>query len=48
MDAWLLTGDDLAYLVEVVWRFVGYGLGIGAVMWVIGALVTFVWDFVRY
>lgn len=48
MGDWFLTGDDLGYLVEVLVTFVGYGLGLGAVLWLFGAVVHVIWDFVRY
>lgn len=48
MSEWILTGDDFAYLAEVVFRFLAYGLGLGAVLWLVGAIVHVIADFVRY
>lgn len=48
MADWFLTGDDLSYLVEVVGTFLAYGLGLGCVLWLIGAIVHVIADFVRY
>lgn len=48
MADWFLTGDDLSYLVEVVGTFLAYGLGFGCVLWLIGAIVHVIADFVRY
>lgn len=48
MADWILTGEDFAYLAEVVWRWIAYGVGFGAVLWLLGAVVHVIWDFVRY
>lgn len=48
MVEWIITGDEMAYLAEVVGQFLAYGLGLGCVLWLVGALVHVVSDFVRY
>ena len=47
MANWILTGDDLSYLVEVVGTFLAYGLGLGCVLWLIGAIVHVIASVVR-
>lgn len=48
MADWILTGDDFAYLSGVIAEYIAYGLGLGAVLWLVGAVVHVIWDFVRY
>lgn len=43
-----LTGDDLAYLTNAVASWVPYGIGFGAVAWIIGQAVAIIWQLVRY
>lgn len=48
MADWFVTGDDFAYLVDVLVTFFGYGVGLGGVLWALGAGVHVIWDFVRF
>lgn len=48
MADWFLTGDEFAYLADTLTTFFGYGLGLGCVLWLLGAVVHVIWDFVRY
>lgn len=45
---WILVGDDFGYLAETVAAFVGWGLGFGAVLWVVGFVVYWLTQFLRY
>ena len=48
MADWFLVGEDLAFLTENVALWVAYGIGLGAVLWVVGCMVHWVYLFVRY
>ena len=43
-----LTGEDFAYLSDVLSNWLAYGIGLGAVLWLLGQGVRFVIQFVRY
>lgn len=47
-DSAFLTGDDLAYLVGTTVDWLAYGIGLGAVLWVIGRCIALIFSFVRY
>lgn len=48
MDAAFLTGDELAYLVDTAIAWLAYGIGFGAVLWMIGRGVALIFSFVRF
>lgn len=45
---WMLVGDDFTYLSEVSAGFVGFGLGLGALLWVIGYVVYWLTQLFKY
>lgn len=48
MADWILVGDDLAFLTDCIVQFVAYGIGLGAVLWLVGWCVYWLQLFVRY
>lgn len=47
-DSAFLTGEDLAYLVGTAVDWLAYGIGFGAILWMIGRGVALIFSFVRY
>lgn len=43
-----LVGDDMAFMTDAVTQFFAYGIGLGAVLWLIGWCMYWVKLFVRY
>lgn len=43
-----LSGDDMAFLTDCVVQFVAYGIGFGAIVWLVGWMFHWVSLFVRY
>lgn len=43
-----LVGDDLTYLVDTAIEWLAYGIGFGAVLWMIGRGVGLIFYMVRY
>jgi hypothetical protein len=48
MADWILSGDDFTYLADVVSKWLAYGIGFGAVVWMIGQVIGLIYKFVRY
>lgn len=48
MADFFLVGDDFAYLADIAAQWLAYGIGFGAVVWMIGQVVALIWSFVRY
>ena len=48
MADWFLVGDNFGYLSDVVAEWLAYGVGLGAIFWLIGQVVSFVIRFLRY
>lgn len=48
MADWFLTGDDMGFLVDAVTQWVAYGVGLGAVLWLLGAAVHVIKDVVSF
>lgn len=48
MADWFLVGEDFAYLSDIVASFVAYGIGFGAVAWLIGQVLAFIWSVIRF
>lgn len=47
-DSLFLGASDLGWLVDAFGTFVAYGLGLGFVVWVVGYVVAFVMDVLRF
>lgn len=43
-----LSGDEMAYLTNAVAQWVPFGIGLGAIAWVIGQAVAIIWQLVKY
>ena len=43
-----LTGNDFAYLSDVVTCWLAYGIGFGAVFWLVGQGIRVIYSFLRY
>lgn len=48
MFDWFFTGDEFVYLSEVVAEWLAFGLGLGAMAWVLSVVIGFIWSFIRY
>lgn len=48
MAEFFLTGEDFTYLSDAVSSWLAYGIGFGAVAWLIGQVVALVWQLVKY
>lgn len=48
MADWFLVGDDFAFLVDIVTEWLAYGIGLGAIVWVISCAVGLIWQFVKF
>lgn len=48
MADFFLTGDDFTFFVDVVSNWLAYGIGFGAVVWIIGQAIGLIFRFVRY
>lgn len=48
MADWFLVGDDFSYLVDAASSWLAYGIGFGAVVWMIGQVVALIYRLVRY
>lgn len=48
MEAVFLSGDELATVGDVCVTFVAYGIGLGVVVWLVGVVVWFVTQLIRY
>lgn len=48
MADWILTGEDFTYLVDIVSNWLAYGIGFGAVVWMIGSAIALIYRLVRY
>lgn len=45
---YFLPTEDFGYLVDVAAEWLAYGIGFGAIFWVVGSVVSLVWSFIRY
>lgn len=48
MAEFFLTGDDMAFFVDAVAQWISYGIGFGAVFWIISQCIGLVWQFARF
>lgn len=48
MDDFFLSGSDFGYLADIAAEWLAYGIGLGAIVWVLGAVVGLIWSFLRY
>ena len=48
MADWFLSTDDFAYFTDAVATWLAYGIGFGAVLWLIGQMVGVVYRFLRF
>lgn len=48
MDAVFLSGDELATIADVCVSYLAYGIGLGAVMWLVGSVVWLVIQLMKY
>lgn len=45
---WILVGDDFGFLSQTVAEWLAYGLGLGAIFWMVGSGVALIFRFLRY
>lgn len=45
---WMLTGDDFAFLSDNVGQWLSYGVGLGAIVWLVSQGVALIFRFLRY
>lgn len=43
-----LSGDDFTFLADIVSEWLAYGIGFGAIVWVISAGLGLLWSVIRY
>ena len=48
MDDLVLAMDNLAYLTGVATSWISYGIGFGAILWMVGQGMRLVFSFVRF
>lgn len=48
MADWFLTGSDFGFLSDVASEWLAYGIGLGAVAWVIGQVVGLLFRLLRF
>lgn len=48
MADWFIVADDLAFLTDNVVAWFAYGIGLGAILWIIGSMVHWISLFLRY
>lgn len=48
MAEWFLSGDNFGFLSEVAVTYVAFGLGLGAVVFLLGWIVYFIIQIIRF
>lgn len=48
MYDWFLVGEDFGFLAGIVAEWLAFGLGLGAIGWVLSVVIGFLWSIVRY
>lgn len=48
MEVYFLTGDDFGFFADAVSTWLAYGIGLGAVAWLVGQVVGFIYQVLRY
>jgi hypothetical protein len=48
MDDLVLGSEMLAYLADIATSWLAYGIGFGAILWMIGQGMRLIFSFVRY
>lgn len=43
-----LSGEDFTFFADVISNWLAYGIGLGAVFWLVGQIVRIIVQFVRY
>lgn len=43
-----LSGEDFTFFADVVSNWLAYGIGLGAVFWLVGQIVRVIYQFLRY
>lgn len=45
---WILVGDDFGFISDNVAAYVAYGIGLGAIAWMLGQGIAILFKFLRY
>lgn len=45
---WFLVGEDFAFFTDIVAEWLAYGIGLGAVVWIIGQAVALIYRLLRF
>lgn len=48
MADFFLAPQDFEFLSDIVATFISYGIGLGAIFWIVGAVVSLFWQLLRY